>query len=348
MTAIGDLVQDLPDREPSGGAAVRSIPILMFGMERSGTTILSLMIGAHPEIAVPYPVAGLWYDFARAEQVEEGELSEARLDDIIAQLLAHPRMRDWDVTLDAREVRETLGGAGFPNVLRAFYEAYARHKNKPSWAQMDISTLDHLAMAARWFPDARFVHIVRDGRDVALSHQTMPFGAGNIAECAAAWYHRLKICEAVGHLLGPQRYYQFRYEDLILEPEKTLRHLCTFIGVEFSPLSLAYQQMIEEKVPADRLWLWPNLGQPPDQSKVARWKSEMTRSQRIVFEDIAGNLLGELGYEYWPRVPRSIRAESLGLFYHATRGGRLKRFRKRLGFDTRTVLERCRSSGAER
>lgn len=318
----------------------------MFGMERSGTTLLSLMVGAHPDIAVPYPVAGLWYDMAKTLGATDEPLAEAQIAGVIDQVLAHRRIQDWDVRLDAATVRRHLLGHRFPDILSAFYDAYRAERAKPCWAQMDISTLDNIQTAARWFPDARFVHIVRDGRDVALSHQTMPFGSGNIAECAVDWVRRLEKCQAVGDVLGPQRFHAFRYEDLILTPEETLGRLCAFLGVDFSSQMLAYEAMIDEKVPPDRLWLWPSLRQPPDHDKVARWKQEMTKAQRIIFEDVAGDLLGRFGYERLQPLPKSLRAEALSLFYHATRGGRLKRARQRLGLDTRTALERGR--GADR
>src|SRR3546814_11348155 len=69
-------------------------------------------------------------------------------------------------------------------VVARFHAAYAEAKGKPCWANVDIATLDHMDLVNSWFPQARFLHIIRAGRDVALSHQTMPYGAGNIAECS--------------------------------------------------------------------------------------------------------------------------------------------------------------------
>src|SRR3546814_7690334 len=63
-----------------------------------------------------------------------------------------------------------------------------------------------------WFPQARFLHIIRDGRDVALSHQTMPYGAGNIAECARAWVNRTTTNAKMGRILGAARYMTVRFE----------------------------------------------------------------------------------------------------------------------------------------
>src|SRR5699024_4541478 len=109
----------------------------------------------------------------------------------------------------------------FGSVVSAVHREYARQHGKPFWANSDIATLDAMHLANGWFPNGRFLHIIRDARDVALSHQTMPFGAGNIAECALAWRHRVGQSLRMGAILGPSRYLAIRYEDLILEPETT-------------------------------------------------------------------------------------------------------------------------------
>ena len=191
-----------------------------------------------------------------------------------------------------------------------------------------------------WIPDARFVQIVRDGRDVALSHQTMPYGSGNIADCAWAWAWRVGVNAKMGRILGPERYCTLRFEDLVSDSENTLRRLCSFLGLAYDPAMLRYTAMVEEKIPEDRRWLWPAINQPPQSAKVALWRHAMTRSQRIVFEDIAAAALRTWGYESYDRPPKSPRAYLLALWYFLTQGGRLRRLGRRLGLGRRSLLER--------
>ncbi|MCH8154693.1 MAG: sulfotransferase [Proteobacteria bacterium] len=134
-----------------------------------------------------------------------------------------------------------------------------------------------MELVNEWIPAARFVQIVRDGRDVALSHQTMPYGAGNIADCARAWASRVSMNAKMGRILGPERYCALRFEDLVSDSEKTLARLCRFLGVAFDPAMLRYTAMVAEKIPEDRRWLWPAIDQPPQSAKVALWRRAMTR-----------------------------------------------------------------------
>src|SRR3546814_17992196 len=106
---------------------------------------------------------------------------------------------------------------------------------------------------------ARFLHIIRDGRDVALSHQTMPYGAGNIAECARAWVNRTTTNAKMGRILGAARYMTVRFEDLVLGTGATLERLCAFLILPYDDRMLCFGEMVEAKIPDNRRWLWPAI-----------------------------------------------------------------------------------------
>lgn len=320
-------------------------PTFLFGMERSGTTLLSMMVGAHPQIAVPLATTGMWIDFGR-RLASYGHLQRREdLARLVDDILAHERIRLWDAVLDRERILDGLPLGDYGALLARVHGEYARAKGKPCWANIDIATLDHMELVNEWLPTARFVQIVRDGRDVALSHQTMPYGSGNIADCAHAWVARVGVNARMGRILGPERYHALRFEDLVGDSEQTLRRLCAFLGVAFDPAMLHYGAMVDEKIPQDRRWLWPSLSQPPQASKVAIWRRGMSRSQRIVFEDIAAAALRGWGYETFERRPKSLCAYLLALWYFLTQGGRLRRLGRRLGLTRRSLLERRAGEG---
>src|SRR3546814_5723635 len=88
---------------------------------------------------------------------------------------------------------------------------------------------------------------------------------------------------------------------------------------------LCYGEMVEEKIPDNRRWLWPAISRPPQESKVGQWRRRMTGSQRIVFGGIAGQTLKDWGYEAYDRVPKTASAYALDLWYHLDQGGRSRR-----------------------
>lgn len=314
--------------------------IFLFGMERSGTTLLSMLVGAHPEIAVPLATAGLWYTFNDQLDAYENLATNRDLDRLVADLRAHDRIRRWDETLSSDEILPLCRPGDYASVIAGFHMAYAQRKGKPRWANLDIATLDRLHRAHELFPHAKFIHIYRDARDVALSTQTMPYRTGNLAECADAWSRRLTMNFCMGRMLGPDRYLAVAYEDLVNMPEATLSRICAFVGVSYTPRMLAYAEEAAAKVPVDRRWLWPNLDGSLDRSATQRWRTGMSKTKRIVVERYTAPLLRELGYETYAHLPRSAAAEILDLAYFLDRGQRGRRLLKTVGLQRKSVLER--------
>ena len=316
------------------------VPLFMFGFERSGTTLLSMMVGAHPAIAVPLSVTGKWFSFANVVHGYDGLRTRRDLEAFVDRVIADERIQLWDASISRGDILDGLTVGSYAAIIRRFHEVYASKKGKPFWANLDIATLDNMDVVNGWFPDAKFIHIVRDGRDVALSHETMPYGASNIAECAERWVHRLTVNLKMGAILGEGRYLVVRYEDLVLESPQTLQRICKFVGVPYEEEMLGYYKMVDDKVPADKRWLWPELNKPPSRSKAYAWERTMSQTKRAVFESIAGDMLSELGYKTYESIPKSFSRFFYELWCFVGRGGRVNRLASKLGIRRVSKLER--------
>jgi hypothetical protein len=134
----------------------------------------------------------------------------------------------------------------------------------------------------------------------------------------------------MGAMINSSRYMVLRYEQLVTEPGETLQALCQFIGINFSEQMLAYQDDVARKVPTDKMSLWPSLKGPLNAANVGRWRGQMRLSQRILFEQRAGTLLRELGYETLEEGYKSFSAMLLEIWYCLDQGARLKRLRKKM------------------
>lgn len=320
---------------------VKYQPLFMFGFERSGTTLLSMIMGAHPDLAVPLSVTGLWYRYHKNLDRYHNLRLPQNLEALVDDLLQDERIRLWDETLHKADLLERIDGHGYAAVVDAFNQAYADKKNKRYWANLDIATLDDMDIAHQWFPNARFLHIVRDGRDVALSHETMPYGAANTLDCVQSWERRLTINQKMGEILGSDQYKLIRYEDLVLNTQRTLQEICEFASIEYSEQMLNYTEMVADKIPEDKRWLWPELDRKPQADKCYGWKRKMDLKRRIVFENEAAELLKRLGYEVYDRVPKKPIGYLYELWCFIGRGGRLKRLRMKLGVRRKSKLERA-------
>lgn len=315
-------------------------PVFMFGFERSGTTLLSMMMGAHPQLAVPLTVTGLWYAYSKKLADYNLLDSEADIRRLVEDLIGEERIQLWDEQIEVQDVFDFMDEPSYSEVVMAFHRAYARKKEKPYWANLDIATLDEMNVAHSWSRNARFIHIVRDGRDVALSHETMPFGSSNTLDCGRNWQQRVFTNLKMGAMLPEGSYKVVRYEDLVLQPDATLRELCRFIGIEYSEKMLDYGGMVADKIPDHRRWLWPDLDKKPQASKCYGWKNSMSDSKRVVFEGEAAGVLHELGYETYDERPKVISAYAYELWCVLGREGRYRRLAKKFGIEHVSSLEK--------
>ena len=129
--------------------------IFTFGFERSGTTLLSMLLGAHPDLAVPFSPTGLWYRYFRKLD-DYGDLhSSADRDSLIKDILQEERIQIWDATLTLEDISRRASDCEYRTVVSAFHQVYADYHDKGFWALHDIATLYEMHIANQWFPDAR-------------------------------------------------------------------------------------------------------------------------------------------------------------------------------------------------
>lgn len=141
-----------------------------------------------------------------------------------------------------------------------------------------------------------YIHLFRDGRDVALSFTKAVVGPKHIYALAQKWRKDQQEALAARGFIPADRFVSLRYEDLIADPEKTLRDLCQALAVEFRDEMLHYFEAGESKRTAHAGRMWENLERPVMVSNQKKFLKAFTPEQLIIFESVAGDVLKELGY----------------------------------------------------
>ena len=209
------------------------------------------------------------------------------------------------------------------DAIAAVFAAYAAERGKARWGDKTPLYMQHLDLLERLFPDARFVHLIRDGRDAALSFLSVPAGLmtegwghpRDAAGFACQWATEVASARELGARVGGQRYRELRYEALVADPEGELRTVCAFAGLEFDPAMLDYVGQTDSARKAHQ----QRLNEPPRQN-VREWRTEMSETDRHAFEEVAGALLAELGYEVEMRGTARARLAAYRLRTGAWRG----------------------------
>lgn len=289
-------------------------PVLVLGVRRSGTTLLRVMLDRNPTLAVPdesYFVPTL------ARRHGDRPDPDAFVDDL-------RRLRtivDWE--LDPAEIRARLRpGATLGEAVSAVYEAYAARHGKEHWGDKTPMYMQHLPLLERLFPEARFVHLIRDGRDAAVSFRAMPAGVATRtwahpdapASFACQWRAEVEAARALGRRVGG-RYLEVRYEQLVAGPEAELRRICTFAGLPWDPGMLEYAGKVDLRAKPHQ----QNLVRPPTPG-LRDWRRELSPSDQAAFEAVAGDLLADLGYPASGERGSAVRARASRASY-ALRSG---------------------------
>ncbi len=276
-------------------------PIFIVGVPRSGTTLLASILSSHSRLACgpetaffaslaavgePLPRSGEWpgsvISFAESARLE----GESLLD----------RYSVGRTELAGLLANMTPSPVG---VLEALGELTARRAGKSRWVEKSPVHLLYVREIRRWFPLAPIVRIVRDPRDVALSLTRVPWGPDDLVGGLLYWrrFHE----RSRSFFESDPFCYSVRYEDLVADSETVVRHLCSFLGEEPQPGMLAEVRPTGELVRESESWKG-NVGGAIDRSRSGGWR-ELAAPDRRLADQVAGDLLSELGYPLGGEVP---------------------------------------------
>jgi hypothetical protein len=269
-------------------------PFFIFGAGRSGTSLLSRMLGHHPNLAVPpeshlYAIFHPWLKYYGDLRVSQNRA------DLVEDIIASGPIRDWSPQLEPDEVLARIDGEGFGAVVEAVMAAWAAKVHKPRWGEKTPKHVRYWREISTDFEDPPVIHIVRDGRDCALSLMEARFGPKSLYACAREWKKYLKRVEAVKRSLPPERFYETSYERLLRHTEDVLRDICAFLGETYTPEMLQFYQNTAP-YPTD-VRNRQNLTRPLLAGNTEKWRSQMDQDELRVFEAVAGNALVRYGYQ---------------------------------------------------
>jgi LPS sulfotransferase NodH len=267
-------------------------PLLLLGVRRSGTTLLRVVLDRSSELAIPDET----YVVPQLARRHRSPVDPSRFVDDLRRL---PHVAALGIDPDAVATR-LRPGLTTGEAIAALFETYAAAQGKARWGDKTPLYMQHLPLLERLFPDALFVHLIRDGRDAAVSYLAMPRGIvtetwahpRSAAGFACQWRTEVEDAQALGRRVGGDRYLEVRYERLAADPETTVREVCDFAELTFEQAMLDYAGRVDLAGKPHQ----SRLAQPPTVG-VRDWTAEMAAADVAAFESVAGGLLARLGYD---------------------------------------------------
>lgn len=265
------------------------------GMGRSGTSLLQAMLSVHPNVAMAPETK--FYTVIRRAGKRLGRL-DSDSDMACAVDLAMDYWQIADMGLDRQTVQQLAasGERSWDTIFLAILTLHASKHGATRVGEKSPGHLHHISHLSHTFPEARFVHIIRDPRAVALSWKNVSFGSGRIAPRIQDWKHAVELHRRWLKELGPERYLLVRYEDLVCNAALNLQKICDFLSLEFS------QSMLSPETRADRGFSdrqtdhMANTLKPIFTSSLDQWTTELSHRQIALIEQSLADEMEEMGY----------------------------------------------------
>ena len=277
---------------------ITNAPFFIVGSGRCGSTLLRVMLASHSRLTIP-PETWFLIPLVKRFSIDRPLRSE-EIEAAVATITSDYRWPDMKLELQEfhREVRQ-LREPRVRDLVGVIYRRHLQAEGKVRWGDKTPVYVEIVPELARMYPGSRFIHLVRDGRDVAKSFKATGWDSGGrwLHDNTREWTKALRCHWRWSRSELRERILLVRYEDLLLEMEPTLRRICAFIGEEFEPQMLAWEGKVDEQVPAREQIRHTKLKSRIGSEGVARWKREMSAREILICEAFMGSHLSRLGYE---------------------------------------------------
>jgi hypothetical protein len=290
-------------------------PIFIAGCDRSGTTLLGDLLGKS-RWSVTTPESQFIHDML----IQLGLGSFRSPETAAAWLLEHFRYVAWNMPLNLRELADLIMLDRPRATIEHLITQYVRHTHPDKrgadvWIDHTPDNFRYHAMLKHVFPEARFIHIVRDGRAVCASIKPLDWGPNNAYMASRHWAARLQEAMAV-ELAEGDNCLRVRFEDLLSRPEDVIRRICGFIDLPFEAALLSGGGLV---LPAFTRNQHRLIGKSLDASRAESWRSRLSAAEIRDFESypLTHTLLGRLGYETRFKDPPHLSSlRILGRYCH--------------------------------
>jgi hypothetical protein len=280
-------------------------PFFIIGSQRSGTTLLRLILNAHPEIAIPEE-GTFWMPLIRSLKGRYHEpIHPKTLNNYLRYIEKNDQFKAWfmqgfslsRLPADQRPVTLQV-------LMNALYEEFARIHSKKIWGDKTPSFFRMVRELSTIFPGARFINIIRDGRDVYLSVRDREPGRKNIAVAGLEWKYKVEKAAETLSALPPEQVFQLRFEDLLMDPEQKVSQICAFLGVSFEKSMLEFYKTSHKFIGKHHSrYIFEPINIEPSN----KWKRKLSERENKIFQCVAYGCLSKCGYEVASREGFTVK-----------------------------------------
>ena len=301
-------------------------PFFIIGSGRCGTTLLRLLIDAHPRICIP-PESHIFSRFSKIFHYYKDLGNETTLRLFINDLLNDVWIQSWQFDTTVDEVISLLPGRSITDCINTIFHLYAKRRGKSRWGDKTPSHISYIKEILELFPQALFIHLVRDGRDVAHSLRHTWIIPHDIYSLANFWRNRILDFNNQKHLIFPDNLIEIRYEDLVINPQDTMSRIFLFLGEKSIPIDIQIPDTPHKKgFNLSPTSMHAMLNEPISNRKIGVFRNCFTQRQIEIIESLIGKELSIYGYKPLTQCDKPINFIERMRFFLQRSQFRLLRF----------------------
>ncbi|WP_242205219.1 sulfotransferase family protein [Aestuariivivens insulae] len=272
-------------------------PIQIVGTQRSGSNLLRLILNQSPLISAHHPphILKVFYPILHKYGDLEQHDNFSRLVHDVCRLVETNPVK-WNLNLDRNEILKNCREHTLVEVYRAVYEAMAIQEGASFWCCKSMANLNYYEAIEANGMKPYYIHLVRDGRDVAASFKKTLVGEKHAYHLAAIWKNNYLKAKKLFQHVEPKRCLTISYESLIANPKEVLEQINAFLGLHLDETALEYFNSNESKITAAAGYMWSNLTMPIMSNNTRKFLEVLTPEEIEIFERVAGDVLEENGY----------------------------------------------------
>lgn len=264
-------------------------PVFIVGNPRSGTTLLATLLSRNSELSIPSETQFMCKVLPCGTEINTKILSHYSL---VEELFTYYRIHDFEIDKDSFYCFFRNYSATYKDMFRALLEYNAILEGKRFTGEKSPIHLLYVPLILKWYPKAKIICIVRDGRDVVQSLKKVPWGHDSLLRYCADWNYSSMLIRKYKHEYG-HSVKIIQYDDLVMTPEESLKSLCDYIGISFETEMLSTLEGSKVVAKWESGWKKKATGEI-DVSRLGAWRNNASDSDLFVM-----NLIMKKWLKYW-------------------------------------------------
>tara|TARA_B110000037_G_C17105262_1_gene499620 strand:- start:679 stop:1659 length:981 start_codon:yes stop_codon:yes gene_type:complete len=268
----------------------------LIASERSGSNLITKLIGAHSTYCAPSPphLIRAFYDKVDAyNKLNIDDNWGALVEDFLEMFNA--KIATWNTTIDFEELYH-IKDKSFVGLIHYSYKKEATIEHKNSIFIKEVKTYKLFDFLQKHFPNAKFVYLVRDPRDMALSWKNSPVHRGDLVRAAKIWQEDQSQSIALLEKY-PEKLFLIRYEDLVSNQEEELKKVCSFLGIAFEKSMLDFHKSKLSVENAKQTDNWKNLNKGILSNNLKKYLGKLTENEIAYIEYVGAKEMNYLNYK---------------------------------------------------